>query len=69
MLRLEWLWLRPVSDAKMLMMVLLLPGGMLDGYAGDPDGVNGSWEKASTSVSDPFCVRVHARFSDRARGA
>ena len=42
----------------MLMMVVLLPGGMHDGYGGDPDGVNGSWEKASTSVSDPICVRV-----------
>jgi hypothetical protein len=27
---------------KMLMMVLLLPGGVLGGYGGDPDGVNGS---------------------------
>eukprot|EP01043_Picozoa_sp_COSAG02_P011572 COSAG02_NODE_428_length_22489_cov_4.690219_8_plen_82_part_00 len=34
--------LRPVSDAKLLMMVLLLPRGMLDGYGGDPGGVNGS---------------------------
>ena len=42
----------------MLMMVLLLPGGALGGYGGDPDGVNGSWEKASTSVSDPIHVRV-----------
>ena len=42
----------------MLVMVLLLPGGVLGGYGGDPDGVNGSWEKASTSVSDPIRVRV-----------
>jgi len=26
----------------MLMMALLLPGGVLGGYGGDPDGVNGS---------------------------
>ena len=25
----------------MLMMALLPPGGLLGGYAGDPDGVNG----------------------------
>ena len=44
----------------MLMMVLLLPGGVLGGYGGDPDGVNGSWEKASTVVSirNPIRVRV-----------
>ena len=42
----------------MLMMVLLLPGGLLGGYGGDPDGVNGSWEKASTVVSNPIRVRV-----------
>ena len=42
----------------MLMMVLLLPGGVLGGYGGDPDGVNGSWEKASTGVSLPIHVRV-----------
>ena len=42
----------------MLMMVLLLPAGVLGGYGGDPDGVNGSWEKASTGVSVPMCVRV-----------
>ena len=35
----------------MLMMVLLLPGGLLGGYGGDPDGVNGSWEKARICVS------------------
>ena len=33
-------------------------GGVLGGYGGDPDGVNGSWEKASTVVSDPIRVRV-----------
>ena len=32
--------------------------GLLGGYGGDPDGVNGSWEKASTGVSLPICVRV-----------
>ena len=42
----------------MLMMVLLLPGGVLGGYAGDPDGVNGSWEKARICVSDSIRVRV-----------
>ena len=47
----------------MLMMVLLLPAGVLGGYGGDPDGVNGSWEKASTGVSLPICVRV-ALFSE-----
>ena len=31
---------------------------MLGGYGGDPDGVNGSGEKASTGVSDPIRVRV-----------
>ena len=40
----------------MLMMVLLLPRGLLGGYGGDPDGVNGSWEEASTGVSLPICV-------------
>ena len=43
---------------KMLMMVLPLPGGVLGGYEGDPDGINGSWEKASTGVSLPIHVRV-----------
>ena len=42
----------------MPMMVLLLPGGLLGGYGGVPDGVNGSWEKASTGMSVPICVRV-----------
>ena len=42
----------------MLMMALLPPGGLLGGYAEDPDGVNGSWEKACTSVSTPIRVRV-----------
>ena len=42
----------------MLMMALLPPGGLLGGYAGDPDGVNGSWEKVCTCVSDPIRVRV-----------
>ena len=42
----------------MLMMVLLLPGGLLGGYGEDLGGVNGSWEKASTGVSVPICVRV-----------
>ena len=31
-----------VTDAKMLMMELLLPRGVLGGYGGDPDGVNDS---------------------------
>ena len=42
----------------MLMMVVLLPGGVLGGYGGNSGGVNGSWEKASTGVSFPICVRV-----------
>ena len=42
----------------MLMMVPLLPWGVLGGYGGDPDGVSGSWEKASTGVSLPISVRV-----------
>ena len=42
----------------MLMMALLPPGGLLGGYGGDPDGVNGSWEKTCTSVSTPIRVRV-----------
>ena len=40
----------------MLMMVLLLAGGVLGGYGGDPDGVNDSWEKARIYVSDPIRV-------------
>ena len=31
-----------LGTPKMLMMVLLLPEGVLGGYGGDPDGVNGS---------------------------
>ena len=42
----------------MLMMALLPPGGLLGGYAGDPDGVNGSWEEACTCVSTSIRVRV-----------
>ena len=42
----------------MPMMALLPPGGLLGGYAGDPGGVNGSWEEASTCVSTPNRVRV-----------
>ena len=42
----------------MVMMALLPPGGLLGGYAGDPDGVNGSWEKACTCVSTSIRVRV-----------
>ena len=42
----------------MLMMALLPPGGMLGGYAGDPDRVNGSWETAYTCVSTSMRVRV-----------
>ena len=40
------------------MMALLLPRGVLGGYGGDPDGVNGSWEKTCTCVSNPIRVRV-----------
>ena len=47
-----------LSDAKMLMMALLPPGGLLGGYAADPGGVNGSWEEACTCVSNPIRVRV-----------
>ena len=42
----------------MLMMALLPPEGPLGGYGGDPDGVNGSWEKACTCVSTSIRVRV-----------
>ena len=42
-----------VTDVKMPMMALLPPGGLLGGYAGDPGGVNGSWEGACTFVSTP----------------
>ena len=42
----------------MVMMALLPPGGLLGGYGGDPDGVHGSWEKASTGVSLPICVAL-----------
>ena len=40
------------------MLMLLVPGRVLGGYGGDSDGVNGSWEKASTGVSLPIRVRV-----------
>ena len=50
----------------MLMMVLLLPGGLLGGYGRDPDGVNGFWEKASTGVSVPICVRVGLAIGEHA---
>ena len=46
------------GDAKIVMMVLLPPGGLLGGYAGDPDRVNGSWETAYTCVSTSMRVRV-----------
>ena len=49
---------------KMLMMVLLLPGGLL---GGDPDGANGSWEKASTGVSVPICLRVALATAEHAQ--
>ena len=51
----------------MLMMALLPPGGLLGGYAGDPDGVNGSWEKACTYVSTPIRVRVAVATGELAR--
>ena len=47
----------------MLMMALLPPGGLLGGYGGDPDGVNGSWEKACTLREYPH-PRARS-FSDR----
>ena len=52
---------------KMLMMVLLLPGRVLGGCRGDPDGVNGSWEKACTYVSTPIRVRVAVAAGEYAR--
>ena len=61
MTEIEW-WETP----KMLMMVMLLPGGMLGGYGGDLDGVNGSWEKARTGVSDPICGRVAVPIGEHA---
>ena len=51
----------------MLMMALLPPGGLLGGYAGDPDGVNGSREKACTSVSTPIHMRVALATGEFAR--
>ena len=51
----------------MLMMALLPPGGLLGGYAGDPDGVNGSWEEAYTCVSTPIRVRVAVAAGEFAR--
>ena len=51
----------------MLMMALLPPVGLLGGYAGDPDGVNGSWEKACISVSTPIRVRVALATGECAR--
>ena len=42
----------------MLIMALLPPGGLLGGYGGDPDGVNGSWEKACSCVSTSISIRV-----------
>ena len=47
-----------MGDAKMVMMALLPPGGLLGGYGGDPDGVNGPPEKACTCVSTSIRVRV-----------
>ena len=43
-------------------MALLPPVGLLGGYAGDPDGVNGSWEKACTSVVTVHGVRASPRY-------
>ena len=42
----------------MVMMALPPPGGLLGGYVADPDGANGSWEKACTCVSTSIRVRV-----------
>ena len=42
----------------MVMMALLPPGGLLGGYGADPDGVNGSWEKACTCVRMSIHLRV-----------
>ena len=42
----------------MLTMALLLPGGLLGGYGGDPGEANGSWGKACTCVSTSIRVRV-----------
>ena len=51
----------------MLTMALLPPGGLLGGYAGDPDGVNGSWGKVRTCVSTPIRVRVALANGEYAR--
>ena len=40
--------------------------GVLGGYGGDPDAANGSWEKASTGVSDPIRVRMALATGDHA---
>ena len=50
----------------MLMMALLLPRGVLGGYGGDPDGVNGSWEKTCTCVSVSIRVRVPSATGEHA---
>ena len=51
----------------MLMMALLPPGGLHGGYAGDPDGVNESSDKACTSVSTSIRVRVALAAGEYAR--
>ena len=51
----------------MLMMALLPLGGLLGGYAGDPGGINRSWEKACTCVSAPIRVRVTLATGEYAR--
>ena len=51
----------------MLMMALLPPGGLIGGYAGDPDGASGSWEKVCTCVSTPIRVRVALATGEYAR--
>ena len=55
-----------LSDAKMLMMTMLPPRGLPGDYAGDPDGVDGSWEEVCTCVSTSIRVRVALANSEHA---
>ena len=55
---------KSLSDAKMLMMALLPPMGLLGSHAGGPGGVNGSWEKTWMDLCE--CSHPRARsFSDQ----
>ena len=49
---------RPVSDAEDADDGAAAARGVARLLRGDPDGVNGSWEKARTGVSVAICVRI-----------